>query len=220
MNRLEREKRLDFASAAPEAGLSTEVLFSESRGQMLGVLVCAPTEPGGDNVILKAFSGQYNGVWNADGWVPPILDERIFRDAVAAADPEIKRLSAEIKSCSKASVRTRLIEQRRELSQCHMKEIHAMYTIRNFASGSTDLFTLFADRPGIPAGTGDCCAPKLLNHAVKLGLKPISLAEFFWGRENRSETKKHGCFYPPCEEKCVPILGYMLHGSNSVKGGY
>jgi hypothetical protein len=87
-----------------------------------------------------------------------------------------------------------------------------MYTIRNFKGGKTDLFSLFINKTGIPAGTGDCCAPKLLNQAILQGLKPLSMAEFFWGAENRSGTKQHRRFYPPCGDKCVPILGYMLQG--------
>ena len=219
MDNLHRTARIDFESAVPDPRFTTEPLFSPSRGQMFGVLVCAPKTPGGENIILKAFSGQYNGVWNAENWVPPILDSAVFAEAVAAADPLIKKLGAEIESCGSSSEKEGLIKARKKLSHRHMNEIHEMYTIRNFAGGTIDLFTLFADKPGIPAGTGDCCAPKLLNHAALMGYSPLSLAEFFWGRENRSGTKQHACFYPPCREKCEPLLGYMLHGLDSGNKG-
>lgn len=70
----------------------------------------------------------------------------------------------------------------------------------------------FCEDKGIPTGTGDCCAPKLLNYAARNRLKPIGISEFFFGRENKSETRKHGEFYPSCKIKCEPILGFMLCG--------
>ena len=206
MGALDRFGRIDFDSDTADPALSTAPLFGEGRGQMFGILVC-------DGAVLKAFSGQYEGRWEAAGWAPPLLDPAEFRAAVGAADPRIKRLTAEINTLPPgADTRRSLEDERRSLSQRHMREIHEMYRIPNFRGQHTDLFTLFGDRPGIPAGTGDCCAPKLLGRAAALGLKPLSLAEFYWGRENRSGTKKHGRFYPPCGEKCRPILGYMLCG--------
>jgi tRNA pseudouridine32 synthase/23S rRNA pseudouridine746 synthase len=63
-----------------------------------------------------------------------------------------------------------------------------------------------------PAGTGECAAPKLLQHAYKYGLKPICMAEFWWGVSPSSEVRKHGYYYPSCRGKCEPILGHMLQG--------
>ena len=72
----------------------------------------------------------------------------------------------------------------------------------------------------MPAGTGDCCAPKLLNYAAVEGLIPLSLIEFYYGRGNKSGTKKHRHFYPPCTEKCAPILTYMLRGAEKLQEKY
>ncbi len=232
METLEKEGCIDFSmpSDKRDARLATAVLFSEGRGQMFGILVCeqndsyhqSNAEPGTGEIVLKAFSGQFNGVWEAAGWVPPIPSPAEFQAAVEKADPEIKRLTAEIEKL-RADLRgensaklTKLMERRRLLSQSHMAEIHGLYTVRNFSGRTASLFDIFDipdDKPwSIPAGTGDCCAPKLLNFAAANGLKPLSLAEFFWGRENRSGTKLHGMFYPPCTDKCVPLLGFMLEG--------
>ena len=63
-----------------------------------------------------------------------------------------------------------------------------------------------------PAGSGECAAPKLLQYAFKYGLKPIALAEFWWGASPSSEIRKHKQFYPACQGKCKPILGHMLKG--------
>ncbi|MBI9108358.1 MAG: hypothetical protein JEZ04_16550 [Spirochaetales bacterium] len=217
MDRLKLCGSLDFEHPGSETDqrLSTLPLFGEGRGQMFGILVCAPPIPGGQEIILKAFSGQFNGIWEIPGWAPPLLDPAIFDAAVKLADPAIKALSTEIDARSPGIERRTLIEKRRILSQLHMREIHDMYTIRNFKDETTSLFALFSGRIGIPAGTGDCCAPKLLNYASLHGLKPLSLAEFFWGRENRSATKQHRGFYAPCNDKCAPILGYMLCGADN-----
>jgi tRNA pseudouridine32 synthase / 23S rRNA pseudouridine746 synthase len=63
---------------------------------------------------------------------------------------------------------------------------------------------------GIPTGTGDCCAPKLLHYAATHQLKPISMAEFWWGEDSRD--KRQGEFYGACVERCQPLMGFMLAG--------
>ena len=63
-----------------------------------------------------------------------------------------------------------------------------------------------------PAGAGECAAPKLLQYAYLNKLKPIAMAEFWWGKSPSSEIRKHKQFYPSCRGKCEPILGHMLEG--------
>ena len=36
------------------------------------------------------------------------------------------------------------------------------------------------------------------------------MAEFWWGNSPKNEERIHGHFYPACEQKCRPILSYML----------
>lgn len=69
---------------------------------------------------------------------------------------------------------------------------------------------IFDNNP--PAGAGECAAPKLLHYAFKHNLKPIALAEFWWGQSPKSEVRKHKQFYPACRSKCEPILAHMLDG--------
>ena len=64
--------------------------------------------------------------------------------------------------------------------------------------------------PQIPTGTGDCCAPKLLHYAASHGLKPLALAEFWWGES--SQDKVQGEFYGACVERCQPLMGFLLSG--------
>jgi len=63
-----------------------------------------------------------------------------------------------------------------------------------------------------PSGAGECAAPKLLQFAYQNDLKPIAMAEFWWGKAPKSEIRKHGFFYPSCRGKCEPILNHMLIG--------
>lgn len=63
-----------------------------------------------------------------------------------------------------------------------------------------------------PAGSGECCEPKLLQYAFAQGLKPVSMAMFWWGASPRKEVRHHLQCYPACNGKCKPILRWMLQG--------
>lgn len=63
-----------------------------------------------------------------------------------------------------------------------------------------------------PAGAGECAAPKLFQYAFLNDLKPICMAEFWWGMSPDSEVRVHKQFYPACRGKCEPILDHMLDG--------
>ena len=63
-----------------------------------------------------------------------------------------------------------------------------------------------------PGGTGDCCAPKLLQYAYQHYLHPVCMAEFWWGQSTKEELRQHLNYYPACRGKCMPILTWMLQG--------
>jgi hypothetical protein len=192
--------------------LSTDQLFSEARGKMFGVLECATQ----DNLIkwLYSFSGQYNGLWLADGWVPPLFDVDSFRCINDPAERQIKEISREFDQAPIMSpYRRNLHKKRKKLSQKLMQEIHALYKLHNFRNEKISFTELLGNTAGKPTGLGDCCAPKLLNYAALSGLAPISLAEFYFGRNNRSQSRNHGQFYPACSEKCQPLIGFLLCGA-------
>jgi hypothetical protein len=96
-----------------------------------------------------------------------------------------------------------------------MQEIHAMYRLPNFRGQVVPLPLAVHPEGNAPTGTGDCCAPKLLGYAAAHNLTPLGLAEFYFGRTNRSGTREHGRFYPSCLDKCGRILGFMLCGLES-----
>jgi tRNA pseudouridine32 synthase / 23S rRNA pseudouridine746 synthase len=101
-----------------------------------------------------------------------------------------------------------LRQQRKEQSRQLQVQMHDAYRLMNFLGTASSLRTLMP--AGIPTGTGDCCAPKLLHYAATHQLKPIAMAEFWWG-ENSSD-KRQGEFYGACVERCQPLMGFMLSG--------
>lgn len=106
---------------------------------------------------------------------------------------------------------TTLKEGRKKKSGRLQQQLHEAYNFLNQAGETKDLLEIFGHttlkKP--PAGSGECAAPKLLQYAFQHQLKPIAMAEFWWG-ESLSEIKKHKQFYPACRGKCEPILAHML----------
>jgi hypothetical protein len=201
-----------FAGRAVELPtLTTDWLFGPARGKMFGLLECL--RPDGTPTFLRAFSGQYNGHWLVDGWVPPLFDVEEFQAISGNGGLPIKELGREIAGCVTHAERwLNLRQERRRLSRQLMRDLHGLYRLTNFRGETAGLAEIFVGGTGIPTGTGDCCAPKLLNYAANRQLRPVGLTEFYWGRENRSGTRQHGTCSGSCREKCLPILGFMLCG--------
>ena len=107
-----------------------------------------------------------------------------------------------------------LKEARKVKSAACQQEIFDHYYFLNNEGQQKSLAAIFqaTEDQKPPAGAGECAAPKLLQYAFLHKLKPIALAEFWWGQSPNSEIKKHGHFYPACRGKCEPILGHMLSG--------
>ncbi|MDJ0734197.1 MAG: pseudouridine synthase [Nostocaceae cyanobacterium] len=126
-------------------------------------------------------------------------------------DEVLKPLKQEIDN---ADMRMReLKQQRKELSRQLQGQMHAAYSLMNFGGRSQTLQELMPQ--GLPTGTGDCCAPKLLHYAATHGLKPLGMAEFWWG--SRNGDKVPGEFYGACRERCQPLMGFLLSGLSQGK---
>ena len=109
-----------------------------------------------------------------------------------------------------------LKKRRKVLSKNLQKKLFAQYQFLNANGEVTDLNAIFAKLPEHtpPSGAGDCAAPKLLQYAYKHNLKPLAMAEFWWGAPPKSAIRHHLHYYPSCYSKCQPILGHMLEGLN------
>ena len=96
--------------------------------------------------------------------------------------------------------------ERKTLSKTLQAEMHQHFGQSAFQDMPCSLASLFPNGP--PTGTGECCAPKLLAHARKYGIKPSGMAEFWWGPSQGD--KRQGEFYPACNERCQPMMGALL----------
>jgi len=204
---------IDLGSPCCQADFrfSLQSLFGPARGKMFGVLLCR--DGGGKEVVLHGFSGQFNGQWQVPGWVGPLFNERDFHRCADDVEREIKALGRRMEREEKGSDNWRWLKKcRRNLSRQLMQTLFCLYRVPDFRGNVYSLEQAFTGKFGIPTGAGDCCAPKLLAHAAARNLRPVSLAEFYYGRENLSATRMHKHFYPACKEKCRPILGTMLCG--------
>jgi tRNA pseudouridine32 synthase/23S rRNA pseudouridine746 synthase len=103
-----------------------------------------------------------------------------------------------------------LKEERKVKSVALQQQLFAEYAFLNQYLELKSLAAIFNGNP--PAGAGECAAPKLLHYAFKHLLKPIAMAEFWWGQSPKGEMRKHQQFYPACTGKCEPILKHMLQG--------
>jgi tRNA pseudouridine32 synthase/23S rRNA pseudouridine746 synthase len=106
---------------------------------------------------------------------------------------------------------TELKQRRKTLSKQLQTQMYAAYSITNFAGQSRSLQALMPSGL-MPTGTGDCCAPKLLHYAAINNLKPLAMAEFWWGNSSINLDKIQGEFYGACAERCQPLMGFLLSG--------
>ncbi|MFT6902281.1 MAG: tRNA pseudouridine32 synthase/23S rRNA pseudouridine746 synthase [Colwellia sp.] len=109
---------------------------------------------------------------------------------------------------------TKLKKLRKSRSKNLQKKLFAQYQFLNAKGEVKDLNAIFAELPDHtpPAGAGDCAAPKLLQYAYQHNLKPVAMAEFWWGAAPKSAIRQHKNYYPSCYSKCQPILTHMLQG--------
>ena len=194
-----------------------------SEGKMFGVLVVEDVKQRDGSFVtsldvtkepslcyIAAYSGLLEGRNDWDYFVPPVYD---------AQDPNghFKTREREISLTTHLSPLTS-----KKMSQDLQLWLFHQYQFLNARGETKDLVEVWQDYhcsprirkkyPLPPGGTGDCCAPKLLQYAFQNGLKPLCMAEFWWGPSPKSEIRHHGQFYPACRGKCKPVLTWMLQG--------
>lgn len=125
-----------------------------------------------------------------------------------------------------------LKQLRKTLSDALQQWLFSQFRMQNHEGESKDLLEIFRDaalrdypqatiatsriaalKMVPPAGSGECCEPKLLQYAYSLGYKPLQMAMFWWGESLKEEIRYHLHFYPACNGKCKPILQWMLPAS-------
>ncbi len=217
MREFETIGRLDYRVPEAEADprLAFANLFAGGRGNMFGVLECE--DAGGETVILRAFSSLWDGIRQIDGWVLPVLGVDVYEGVILPAQADIKSMTAEMGDLdARSQAYADLQNRRKHVSQTLWKEMCARYRFRNFRGEERGLAEAILPGTPVTGGMGECCAPKLLNHAARNRLRPLGLAEFYWGDERRGRgrvaSRVVGEFYPSCTTRCQPILGFLLCG--------
>ena len=123
----------------------------------------------------------------------------------------------------------RLKQLRKQLSDALQQWLFSQFRMLNQEGESKDLLEIFRDealkeypqaaiatsriaalKMVPPAGSGECCEPKLQQYAYQHGYKPLQMAMFWWGESPKEEIRHHLQFYPACNGKCKPILHWML----------
>ncbi|WP_074958283.1 RluA family pseudouridine synthase [Myxococcus fulvus] len=205
-----------------------EALWRPGGGKMFGVLVVSTAE--GRPGFLSAFSGMLGGSWEVEGFAPPLFDPSARETFLPEGEAELTELGHRLRELAKdheravldsgaSSAQARALDERRAaLSRARAERSRALwhrltwdYDIPNARGGRVPLASLFDPRP-VPGGAGECAAPKLLAQAYRQGLKPLALAEFWWGAQPEGGGRVSGAYYPACDSKCRAVLGYMLEG--------
>lgn len=186
-------------------------------GKMFGVLLVQTPEK--EVGFLAAFSGKLGGSYHHAFFVPPVYDSLLPGSFLNIGMQELTRMNAEITSLEKldahAPGKIALLKQNRKQHSLLLQEkLFDQYQFLNQAGEAKSLRAVFRENTnrGPGAGAGDCALPKLLQYAFQNNLKPLAMAEFWWGLSPKSATWKHGDFYPACKEKCAPVLAHMLAG--------
>lgn len=188
--------------------LPDEVIRGPAGGKMFGVLVVvdAHGRPG----VLWGFAGMVQGDRTWPGFVPSACDQASF-DALWASEGAWVESFNDAIAAAPDSERAALEAEQQAVSRALLPKLQATYLLSNARGETRGLEALFAPRP-IPGGAGDCAAPKLLQHAYRLGARPVALAEFWWGDPTPAGGRHHGVFYPACRGRCAKILPFMLEG--------
>ena len=105
-----------------------------------------------------------------------------------------------------------LANRRKTMSEALQNWLFEHFVMVNYAGERRNLLDIFRDtvQQLPPAGTGECCEPKLLQYAYIHHLKPVQIAMFWWGKSPDNEIRHHLHYYPACSGKCKPVLTYML----------
>ncbi len=188
----------------------------EVIGKMFGVLVVQTKEK--ELGYLSAFSGKIAGTNKHEKFVPPVFDTLEGDSFLTKGMIELSYINQEIKDLEilNASETKQKIdflkEKRKNHSNTLQEKLFLQYHFLNQDGESKSLKAIFENtkNPKPAGGAGECAAPKLLQYAFLNQMKPIAMAEFWWGQSPKANERQHRHFYPACQDKCVPILGYML----------
>lgn len=187
-------------------------------GKMFGVLVVKNSQ--NELGYLAAFSGKLAGGNHHSKFVPPVFDSLHQDSFLNGGMAELNRMNKEIKNAEAVigddhKERISLLKKIRKIhSNTLQNKLFNHYNFLNQRGEQKSLNEIFkaASYKNPPSGAGECAGPKLLQYAFLHQMKPLAIAEFWWGQSPKSDQWKHSNYYPCCKEKCEPILAHMLEG--------
>ncbi|MBQ0049477.1 MAG: RluA family pseudouridine synthase [Bacteroidales bacterium] len=182
-------------------------------GKMFGVLIAE--DAAHELHQLFAFSGTLDGRTQQPGFVPPVYDLMAQDSYFKHEETAISALLHDARAGSMGDTETskERKEEARRRSVALQRWLFAQYRFLNAKGEEATMQQIFGQVTP-PAGTGDCCAPKLLQEAYRRGWKPLHLGEFWMGASPKGAVRVEGQFYPACSSKCKPLLRHMLQGLN------
>ena len=167
-------------------GSHMEIREDADNGKMFGVLV---VEYEGGQAYLAAYSGLLAGRNDWSFFVPPVYDAQ-------QPDGHFKTTEREISLISHHS--PLIAKKMSQDLQVWLFHQYLLLNARGEVKDLVDIWQSYYSRPKLrqkfplpPGGTGDCCAPKLLQYAYQQGLKPVCMAEFWWGATTHTELRQH-----------------------------
>lgn len=198
-----------------------DVLNSDAQqGKMFGVLVCKKEHEIG---YVAAYSGLLAGRNDWPFFVPPVFDAQQPDGHFKQTEREISAINHQLKSLSADTPEAQALKaQRKTMSETLQRWLFDQYQMLNARGERKSLIPIWRDYhqsarlrerfPLPPGGSGDCCAPKLLQYVYEQNLTPLCMAEFWMGQSPKGEVRHDGEYYPACRGKCKPILTHMLQG--------
>ena len=217
-----------LAAKAVQAYIASheEIREDADRGKMFGVLVVEIPKEGPTAIVdagrlgfLAAYSGLLAGRNDWPYFVPPVFDAQQPDGYFKTQEREISRISDSRESRLSRDSSDSSSKQLSQELQTWLFHQYRLMNGRGEVKDLVDIWQEYYNRPKLlrkyplpPGGTGDCCAPKLLQYAYQQGLKPLCMAEFWWGETTKTELRHHLNYYPACRGKCKPVLTWMLQG--------
>ncbi|MFT5569974.1 MAG: tRNA pseudouridine32 synthase/23S rRNA pseudouridine746 synthase [Cyclobacteriaceae bacterium] len=205
--RIAAEEFQDFITSAAPAWTHD---FQHQKGKMFGVLVVQ--QPDGSYCYIGTVSGKLSGTTICNQFVPSVFDESVGDYFIDKGMTELTDIGNTIKQTHDQAEIIALKAHRKQKSLGLQDRLFSNYHFLNslgMEQNVLHIFEQFSDSKP-PSAAGDCAAPKLLHYAFKHQLTPIALAEFWWGNPPQNKERVHKSYYPACENKCRPILEYML----------
>ena len=184
--------------------------FRTQNGKMFGILVVQKEDS--TYGYLGTASGKVASNIIGSKFIPSVFDVSIDDFFINKGMNELTEIGNKIKSAESQSEIIFLKETRKQKSLALQRQLFERYRFINLFGQEKNVSQIFqsSSHGNPPSAAGECTAPKLLNHALKHRLKPIALAEFWWGKPPKNKEREHKVFYPACKNKCRPILEYML----------